>query len=425
MSFYSRNTTEIVNLLENLERRLDNNRPQQQNVNENNNYNNNNRVNLNSLNINNNSNNFQEYPFMNNLNNFDRITPSIEFNIRKIIKDEFNSLILPYQQELHNGMNLIESKVDKNINEIKNLKLNNLNNFSNSNLGFNLNQPNPLDNNQYVLRVEYDNKMNELEIQISTLSSIAKTLKEAFANKSMDNNNYLDKDEYDQKLKEIQNQIDSISGEINQYQKNLTDFKQSLSEIKINSNKMQNDFLTEIQNINGIIQNQANTNDVNGKIQNVNMNLNNLKNDFDVFTRQLDMNFMGSLKTIVNQHVTIAEFNEVKNAISGFENNINNILNKNKNYDININNIQNKLNSLENKINNININNKNNSEIGELNESNNKNNINLDENKLNLLNELQNIDINKLQNFDFDSINDLRNEINIIKNNLQINRIRI
>ena len=412
MSFYSRNTTEIVNLLENLERRLDSNRPQQQNVNENYNYNNN-RVNLNSYNTNNNSNNFQEYPFMNNQNNFDRITPSIEFNIRKIIKDEFNSLILPFQQELHNGMNLIESKVDKNTNEIKNLKLNNLNNFSNSNLGFNLNQPNPLDNNQYVLRVEYDNKMNELEIQISTLSSISKTLKEAFANKSIDNNNnYLEKDEYDQKLKEFQNQIDSISGEINRYQKNLTDFKQSLSEIEINSNKMQNDFLTEIQNINGIIQNQVNANDFNGKIQNVNMNLKNLKNDFDVFTRQLDMNFMGSLKTIVNQHVTIAEFNEVKNTISGCENNINNILNKNKNYDININNIQNKLSSLENKINNINSNNENNSGIGQLSGVNNNNNINLDEYKLNILNELQNIDLNKLKKFDLDGMNELINEIN-------------
>ena len=433
MSFYGKNTKEIVNLLEDLEKRLDSNRPKSQNVNANYNYdnNNNNRANFISYN-NNNSNNFQEYPFMNNQSNFSKISPSMEFNIRKIIQEEFNSLIIPYQQELNGRMNLIESKVDKNSNEIKNSKFNNLNNFSNSNLGFNFNQPNPLDNSQYVLRVEYDNKMNELEIQISTLNSISKTLKEAFDNKSMDNNNnnYLDRDEFGQKLKEIQNQFDSISGEINKCQKNIMDFKQSLSEIRINSNKMQNDLLTEIQNIkndfsekvqnmsnnfnniNGIIQNQTNANDVNGKIQNINMNLNNLKNEFDVFTKQLDMNFMGSLKTIVNQHVTIAEFNEVKNTISGCENDIKNIINKNKNYDININNIQNKLNSLEN-----NINNKNNSEIGELSGFNNKNNINLDEYKLNILNELQNIDMNKLKTFDFDSVNELKNEINFIKNN--------
>ena len=419
MSFYRKNTKEIINLLDDLEKKLNRNRPPSPSPNNN--------LNQNLFST--------ERNFYFNKNNSDIITPSMEFKIRNIIRDEFNSLILPYQQELHEGMNIIDSKIDKNTNEIKDLKLKSVNNFlSNNNSGLNFGQPNPFDNSQYVLRVEYENKIKELEVQISTLNSYSKTLKEAIDNKSNENNDYLSRDEYGQKLKEIQNQFNSISGEINQIKNNMINYNQSLNEIKIDSNKQKNDLLAELENIkndfsekvqdmnnnlnntNGIIQSQNNANEVNGKIQNVSNGLNNLKNEFDVFTKQLDMNFMASLKTIVNQHVTIAEFNVEKNRISIIENNINEILNKNKNYDININSIQNNLNKLENKINNINMNNKSDSEIKEFNATN-KNNINLDENQLNLLTELQNIDMKKLKKFDFDSFDELRNEINIIKNN--------
>ena len=68
------------------------------------------------------------------------------------------------------------------------------------------------------------------------------------------------------------------------------------------------------------------------------------------------MNFMSSLKTIVNQHVTIAEFNVVKNMISGYDNQIKDIMNKNNNYDITINNIQDNIKRMKNEINNKNIN---------------------------------------------------------------------
>ena len=422
MSLYRPDSNSILNLLEDLEKKLNKNKPSNSIPRETDIFKDN------QFKFN------QDYPFNNSQNNFDKITPSMEYNIRKIIRDEFSSLILPYQQELHEGMNLMDSKVDKNSNEIKDLKLKNINNFDlNSGSGLNFNQPNPFDNDQYVLRVEYNNKINELEIQITTLNSFSSKLKEALDNKLVGDNNYSGREEFGQKLNEIQNQFNSISGEINQIKKNIFNFNQSLNDVNINSNKLKNDLLNEMQNIkndfsekvqdmnnnfknvNGIIQNQSNSNEVNGKIQNVNIALNNLKNEFDVFTKQLDMNFMASLKTIVNQHVTIAEFNVVKNKISGFENNVNDIMDKN--YDIEINNIKNSLNSLENKINNINLNNKSSNEMGEINGTNNNNNINLDENKLNLLNELQNIDIRQLQRFDFDSVNELKNEINIIKNN--------
>ena len=44
-------------------------------------------------------------------------------------------------------------------------------------------------NNKYILRVEYDNKMMELEHQISSLNSFFKAIKDTLDNNSMANNN--------------------------------------------------------------------------------------------------------------------------------------------------------------------------------------------------------------------------------------------
>ena len=419
MSIYRQNNKEILNLLEKLENKLNKHKPYNPLEDTNNG---NQPLFSTQTNMNINTNNYSGYS-LNNQNNIDKISPSMEFNIRNLIRDEFTSLILPYQQELHNGLNIIDSKIDKNSNEIKDLKLKNINNIQNlistGEAGFNFNPPNPLDNNQFVLRVEYDNKIKELEFQISAINTYSQTLKEAFDNNLKGGNSYLGRDDFGQKIKEIQNQFDSIFGDINQFKNNISNINQSLGEIKLNSNRNKNDLLNEIQNIksdfsqkilsmnnnlsdvNRNNQGPTNNTDVNGKIQKVNLELNNLKNEFNVLTDQLDMNFMSSLKTIVNQHITFAEFNVVKKKISDFEENINNIINKNKTYDMNINNIQNNINNLENK---ININ------------SNDKKNINLDEGKINLLNELQKVNINKLQKFDFDVVNDIKNEINVIKN---------
>ena len=438
MTTYRQGTKEVLNLLEDLEKKLNKHKPFYPSENDNYNFSNN-QFNYNLVN----SNNYSE---MGNQYNLDKITPSMEFNIRKLIKEEFNTLILPYQEEMHSGLNIMDSKIDKNSNEIKDLKLKNLNNLNNiianDNLGFSFNQPKQYDNNQYVLRVEYENKINELEIQISTLNTYSKTLKEAFDNKVVGTDNYLGKDEFGLKMNEIQNQFDSIISDIKQIKNNMNNFNQSLNEIKINNNKIKNDLLIEIQNIkndfankmdnmnnnfnsiNGIIKNQSNNNDLNEQILNVTSNLNNLKNEFNVFTKQLDINFINSLKTIVNQHVSIAELNVVKNTISGCENNINQILNKNKNYDTNISNIQNNITSLENKISNINLNNINNSDIGEF-AKNNKKNMNLNDNQLNILNELQKIDLNKFLNFDFNIIDEIKDEIKNNNENLALMKTTI
>ena len=362
-----------------------------------------------------NSNSFKEYPYsINNQNNYDKISHNMEFNIRNIIKDEFNSLILAYQQEMHNGFNIMQSKIEKNSIEIKGLKEQNVNKFQNlisGESGIIFNQP--MDNNQYILRVEYDNKITELEHQITTLNTCYETLKGVPGGKIGD---YQGKDEHLQKINEIQSQFEDILDKINKYQNNINSINQSLAEVKINSNKIKNDLSNEIYNIknefagniqkinNNINKIQNNQNNINGNIEKINSDLNNLRNEFDIFTKQLDMNFMSSLKTIVNQHVTIAEFNVVKNMISGYDNQIKDIMNKNNNYDITINNIQDNIKRMKNETNNKNINQ---SGIDEPKSSNSKENdsVNLNENQLKLLNELKK------------NIDQINTEISIIKNN--------
>ena len=293
---------QMISILDDLENRLNRHIPQHQNQAEFNNFDNINPF-RNQSNMNNN--NYRDYPFMNNQNNYDNISPSMEYKIRQMIKDEFNILILSYQKEMHNEFNIMESKIEKNSLELKNLQTKNLNNLQNfmfnSENEFNLNQPNLMDNNQYVLRFEYDNKINELTHQITTLNSLTKSIKDAYD--KIDDNKYNKGDDFSQKMIDIQNQFDTVLGEMNQFQNNINNFNQSLLEIKLNNNNLKNELKNEIQTLKNNKNNEKHFDD------NIEIDINNLKNEFDLFTKQFDMNFINSLKTIVNQHVTIAEFN--------------------------------------------------------------------------------------------------------------------
>ena len=141
---------------------------------------------------------------------FCAISSSMEFNIRKIIKEEFTTLIIPYQQELHNSVDTLEYKINNNINQIKSLNMKNISNFDDNSLNI-ITDPKD-NNNKYILRVEYDNKMMELEHQISSLNSFFKAIKDTLDNNSManNNNNYLEKDEFAQKVDQIQNKFDIL-----------------------------------------------------------------------------------------------------------------------------------------------------------------------------------------------------------------------
>ena len=373
-----------------------------------------------SYNINNNINKFNsmqeypEYPFRNEQNNNfnNQISPSMEFQIRKIIKDEFNSLIVPYQLELQKGLEILETKIGNNSNKIKDLSTKNLNNrqqnfFDEENIINSNNLDLRENNNKYILRVEYDNKIRDFEHQFSNLNSLYKALKDNIDINSManNNNNYLGRDEFAQ----LENKYALITKEIEQIKRNINN-------INLNNDKMKKDFLGEIQEIKNdfnenIKKNNNNNiainNNVDKDIQNIYTNINNLKNEFNLFKNQIDVNFINNMKTIVSQQINKNELLEVKNNINDHENRLTDILKKFDEYDKNIKIINNSFKDIENKINNTNISNQNN------------NNINS-----NPLSDIPKTDINKIQTIDYyNSIDELKNDIK--KVNIEIDAIKI
>ena len=226
-------------------------------------------------------------------------SPLNEYYIRKIIKDEFSSLIIPYQQDLHSNLNILESKINNNTNQIKELNSKNLDNINNiinrggmGNFVYGNNQPS-FDNNQYVLRVEYENKITELEHQLSLINTFSKSLKETVEANMIENtkninenlkkfssdqlinnnqnNNYLDKKDFDEKIKEYEEQFDRIYSEMNQFQTTLNKLS---NESKVNENKI-NNINEEIKKINGI---NEDIKALESNINNVNEDLNGCKN---------------------------------------------------------------------------------------------------------------------------------------------------
>lgn len=99
--------------------------------------------------------------------NLSMMSPSNEYFIRKIVKEEFATLILPYQHDLFNNINQLENqiydvKVTANLNKnstLINKKDDDLKKFF-ENINF----------NDFVMKAEYDNKITELTRQISFLN---------------------------------------------------------------------------------------------------------------------------------------------------------------------------------------------------------------------------------------------------------------
>jgi hypothetical protein len=128
-------------------------------------------------------------------------SPSNEYLIRKIIKDEFSSLIIPYQQDVHNNINILEAKINNNTSNIKELKSKNLGAMSNllnkGGMGFSFNDldfgknQNIENNNLYVLRDEYNNKISEIETRLMNLEGGMQGLKQ-----SLDNNNFMQNNQF-------------------------------------------------------------------------------------------------------------------------------------------------------------------------------------------------------------------------------------
>ena len=405
------------------------------------------------------------------------LSSSNDNHIRKLIKEEFASLILPYQQDLHNNLNILETKINNNTSKIKDLNSKNLENLNNmiSRAGMgtmfvsnNDNNTQQLkDNNQYVLRMEFENKISELEIQMTSLNTYTKSLKQTMDNNNMENSkkivedlkrlndlnnnnnniinqNYIEKDEYEEKISEIKKQFDNISEKINQNKNNINDFQNNLISIKneissysndintirnnINSfqNKMnlfQNDIKDLKQSMISMGQNADNNNKVSGlneEMKAMRIDLNALNEDLKIVKNNPDFDMIKNIRPIINQCVNMREFNTFKNSAT---NDLEEMKTQNNN---NIEEIKNTLQMLEDKINNINqVNNNNNNNNDNDNfGDNNNNNYYLDEKKNNLLMKLEKIDLNKLKQVNFDNlmelekkIEEINNDINVLKNN--------
>ena len=363
------------------------------------------------------------YTYRNNIiQDTQPINSSNEYYIRKLINEEFSSLIIPYQQDLHNNINILETKINNNTTKIKELSSNNLDNITNllnkGGLGnFSLGESQHLMNNdKYILKFEFENKIAELEQQITTINGYVKSLGDIVNSKNMENmkkmnddlkrmsdyenlnkNNYLDKNDFEYKMNEMQNQFNKLYEDMNNFQNVINSLNQFKGQIKANDNKL---------------------NELNNELSSLKNDLNNLNYDYNGFKNQIDINSINNIKSNMNQFAYKNDFKNIKNSISEVQemktdlDNLNSELNELKNNvdldflgriksilnqcvnttELNI--VKNSIKNLENKINNMNLNN--------------DNNINNNNNNFNNNNE----DLTDLEN----KINQINNELNILKN---------
>ena len=238
--------------------------------------------------------------------------------LKKLIRNEFTTLIASYQQDMLNGLNHLESKINKNSIKIKELS-------SSNNIDNILNIGN-YNNNEYVLQIEYNKKMSEIDSIFSTVKSLIKIFKD---NENKYTRDFINRKEVELKLDEFKN---TIKHEINNYQ----------NDIKLRMNNISNTF-NDINNTAKLLK-KINIEELINKL-NINSNdLNNVKYSIDDIRNDIDNNVKNSIDDIRNDID-----NNVKNSIDDIKNDIDNNV-KNSIDDIR-NNI---VNNLEKKINDIN-----------------------------------------------------------------------
>ena len=228
--------------------------------------------------------------------------------LKKLIRNEFTTLIASYQQDMLNGLNHLESKINKNSIKIKELSSsNNIDNILN--IGNN-------NNNEYVLQIEYNKKMSEIDSIFSTVKSLIKIFKD---NENKYTRDFINRKEVELKLDEFKN---TIKHEINNYQ----------NYIKLRMNNISNTF-NDINNTAKLLK-KINIEELINKL-NINSNdLNNVKYSIDDIRNDIDNNVKNSIDDIKNDID-----NNVKNSIDDIRNNI-------------VNNLEKKINDINNHITN-------------------------------------------------------------------------
>ena len=231
----------ILNIIEDLQEKLKNQRPIHMNINNyNNNFHNfNNNINKRQLEEifeqNNNVKDNNNFNYQNNLN---------EDYIRKLIKNEFSELILPYHQDMFSRINVLDLKVNNLTNKINNnIQENKLDKF---NINTNKNINNNADNN-----VEYINKITEMEYKISEIELFFKSWKDILKKNELNPSTNMSKNNKEFELKFMQLES-KINNELNKFynimNEEINNIKKNLNQIKINETEI-NKLEGEIKNI--------------------------------------------------------------------------------------------------------------------------------------------------------------------------------
>ena len=290
------------------------------------------------------------------------------YDIKNIIRNEFAELIIPYQKQLNNYDNIIQQKIGTVESNLKGIidsksfdnmnhtaqminmvmKNSNFGNNSGQNMVNNNNNKNNLENKlNLMLKNQYNNKIDVMERQISSMNSLLKTFKETFDSNMLDifkkedyKKTYTEKSEYEKYKNEINSDIRKIKEEqkkLNAMNETLEKLFKNINELTVQSDNNNNNFLNEINSLKNNFGNMDKIlTDLEGKL-----NINQLDK-----LKQINLE---SLKSI-----NIYEINEMKEKIKSMNDNVDDLYEKLKNNDKNINNINIKYNELEQNLNYIN-----------------------------------------------------------------------
>ena len=360
--------------------------------------------NTNNMSFNNNY--LNQNVFIDNKNNDFNFNYSY-YEIKNIIRSEFEELILPYQKQLYNNNNEIQEKINdvetrlkglinsksmENINEsaqminacMKDYYINSNSNgntlyFNNKN-----NQNTGIENRlNLIVKNQYDNKFDIMERRINSMDSLLKTLHNTFNSNILDivksnqkrkeneEKKYVENSTLETCIKDIKSEILKIKSNMNSEINNIKseqDNKFSILNEKINSQI--NDINNNLNNINNEIRQKENIENQNlvnnmkllkGNLDNITGELFDLKSKINI--RQLDNINKLDLESL--KEINVYEINMIKDKVNYLENDISDIkelLKENNNQCMevgkNYNDLELKLNDLKNenlidKINNL------------------------------------------------------------------------
>ena len=257
---------------------------------------------------------------LNNLNNI----PS-ENDIRKIIQDEFKSLISAYHSEINNNINNLDNKINIISNDCFTMKneINNLNNLYKDNINNNNNKNN----------LDMENSLNQIKLLISDnvpYKEYKQKTEEIFekinSNKNGINEESQKRNEYCTKL----------NNDINNINQKLYDLNLSLEGIKNKFNNFNDNYNNEInlikQNNNKILTNEIKLNDLNNKndivqkkLDEYYKDLNDFKNNINLFTSTNSEKINDLNDKLINEKEKNKNNTEIKNIKESLNNDINNI----------------------------------------------------------------------------------------------------